>query len=26
MPTHQVEDQPAIIRQTLDAIERFTGS
>ncbi|MFZ3212778.1 MAG: polysaccharide deacetylase family protein [Terriglobales bacterium] len=26
MPTHQVEDQPAMIRQTLDTIERFTGS
>jgi peptidoglycan/xylan/chitin deacetylase (PgdA/CDA1 family) len=25
-PTHQVEDQPAMIRRTMDAIERFTGS
>jgi len=25
MPTHQVEDQPAMIRRTLDAIERFAG-
>ncbi len=25
MPTHQVEDQPAMIRQTMDVIERFTG-
>jgi allantoinase len=26
MPMHQVEDQPAMIRQTVAAIERFTGS
>jgi allantoinase len=25
MPTHQVEDQRAMIRQTLETIERFTG-
>ncbi len=25
MPTHQVEDQPAMIRKTMDVIERFTG-
>jgi hypothetical protein len=25
MPLHQNEDQPAVIRQTMDAIERFTG-
>ena len=25
MPLHQVEDQPAAIRQTIEAIERFTG-
>ncbi len=25
MPTQQVEDQPAMIRRTIDAIERFTG-
>jgi peptidoglycan/xylan/chitin deacetylase (PgdA/CDA1 family) len=25
MPTHQVEDQPAMIRKTCDVIERFTG-
>lgn len=25
MPMHQVEDQPAMIRRTLDTIERFTG-
>jgi len=26
MPMHQVEDAPAMIRRTLDTIERFTGS
>src|SRR5208337_895921 len=26
MPLHQVWDQPAAIRQTVEAIERFTGS
>jgi peptidoglycan/xylan/chitin deacetylase (PgdA/CDA1 family) len=26
MPVHQFEDQPAMIRQTVEAIERFSGS
>jgi len=26
MPMHQVEDQPAMIRRTVETIEKFTGS